>query len=336
MEHSIRSEIGRSLRGTGRFARWVALCLLGIYLLSGVYSISPNETGVLQRFGRVLEADISPGIHWAFPWPVDRVSRVPVRESRRVSVDDFFEGGEHAEPFRRLTGLAPACVTGDNNIVTVNCAIQYLISDPAAYLFGVARVEEAFHDLAAAAVLHCIARMPVDEILTYGKTRIERFIKEHLQERLDAIGAGIAVSFVELRDVRAPRAVQSYFDDVINSKIDKRNRVATAESYRNEQIPHAHARADRTVQEARAHAQRAVAEAEGNASRFLSQLEEYQKDPDTTRRRLFLEFAARIHPRLEGTIVVEEGGQPVRLLQRQSPAIPRRPAPARPASRWRN
>ncbi len=315
MERSLKSDARESLLGTGRFARAVGLCLLGGYLVSGIYSVSPNEIGVVQRFGRMVAGDVRPGIHWAFPWPIDTISRVPVREIRRVSLDDFSEGGTHAEAFTRLTGLAPGCLTGDNNIVTLNCVIQYAITGPAEYLFHVARAEDLFHDLAASALLECLVSMPVDEILTFNKTRIEADVKKDIQERMDRLRTGISVTFVEMRDVRAPWSVQGCFDDVIKAKLDMRNRIAMAESYRNEQLPHAHALADRMVQDAHAYTHRAVAMAEGDAHRFLSRLKEYERDPAAVRERLLLDFLGRIHPRLDRLIVVDEKGGPLRIYQ---------------------
>ena len=120
--------------------------------------------------------------------------------------------------------------------------------------------------------------MSVDEILTFGKRHIELRIKTDLQERLDILKNGLSITFVELQEVRPPEAVQSYFDDVINAQIDKKKYITTAESYYNENILKAHARANRIVQNALAYKQKVIAEATGESKRFLEQLIQARRD----------------------------------------------------------
>lgn len=313
MDDKINSEFRLSLRSTGSMIKWILAVLLVIYGLSGMYSISPNEIGVLQRFGKVVDDDVRPGGHWALPWPIDKINRVPVKSAQHIVVDDFYEQGNNAELFYRWTGLNSNCLTGDNNIVTLNCVIQYTVAKPRLYLFNVdrERIDIILRSLACNTIIHCLAQLSVDEVLTYGKKQIENYIRKNLQERLDDLKCGINVTYIELKDVRPPSIVQHYFDDVINAKMDKRKAISKAESYKNERLPAANAQATRLKEDAEAYKNTVSAEAIGESQRFLAQLSEYKKDPNITRRRLYLDFISTMFPNLDKQIIVD--GKPISL-----------------------
>ena len=278
-----------------------------LYILSGIYAVSPNEVGVLQRFGRMIDTHVMPGIHFAFPWPIDRVDKVQIRKIHRIILDDFSENSHIARIFKDLTELDSYCITGDNNVVNLICVLQYTIERPADYLFHVQDNAQVLRNILSSNMIHTLASMPVDEILTYGKRAIEHRIKGDLKKRLDAIQTGLDITFVELREVRPSSVVQSYFDDVINAQIDKKQMITAAESYRNEQVLKARAQANRMIQEAAAYRQRVVAEATGETRRFLEQLDQADKDMPTTRKQLYIQFVNEIWPTIDSKYVVEPG-----------------------------
>jgi len=292
MEHRLYSSIIGSLRSSKRFIYYVILILAVLYLLSGVYSVSQNEIGVLQRFGRVINKGVMPGIHTAFPWPIDKVDKVPVRIMKRISIDDFsqeYSPGSIPALFYEFTGLSSYCITGDNNIVNFSCALQYSIADPVRYLFYIRNSENVLHSVISNAIIHCLSRLPVDEVLTYGKREIEIYIKNRVQEVLNNINCGLNISFVELKKVSPPAEVQKYFDDVINSKIDKKKVISKAESYWNEKMPEVSAQANQMIEEARSYKNEVIAKAEGDSQRFLDILNRYKKSKGLTRKRFYLE-----------------------------------------------
>jgi len=315
MDQSVKSEFQKSLTKTKVFLKWVGLGLILLYLFSGIYSISSNEIGVLQRFGKVLEKDVRPGIHFGLPWPIDRINRVPVKKVETILIDDFYEKGDNAALFLTYTGLTRHCVTGDNNIVTINCVLQYTIGKPNDYIFNINRVKLALRCLATNTLLHRLSEMPVDEILTYGKKEIENSVKLELQTKLDKIQSGINITFVELKDVRPPLIVQNAFDDVINAKIDKRKMISRAESYQNEKIPGANGQAARLVHGAEAYKKGVIARAKGETGRFLKQLAEYRKNPEVTRQRLRRELINKTLPLVEKKIIVDKDSINLKFIQ---------------------
>jgi len=304
IEESFRHALGASRR----FIRWIVLMGVVAYALSGIYSVKPNEQAVHQQFGRIVNPRVLPGIHYRLPWPIDRVDKVPIRTVHRLEIDDFQPGDDPrtaAGVFRMMTQLDSFCVTGDNNVVNVGCAIQYTISDPAAFMFRPAAPETILRAVACNSMLHCLSGMEVDKALTVSHQQIGDAIHKQTNHRLDELGVGLTVMAVDLLPVRPPQAVKSYFDDVVNAQIDNRKMVNQAEADRNERVSRADVEATRIVEEAKGAKATAVARAEGDASRFTQRLEEYKNSPAITRRRLWLDFAKEVLAKIQRKYVVE-------------------------------
>lgn len=314
--------MGGQLRSAGRMALnlflVIAVLLAALYLGSGIYSIENNEVGVLQRFGEIIDAGVQPGIHYAFPWPVDQVSKVPFPKVERIHIKDFSQDFLFGEglSFSSLTGLGTYCATGDNNLVNLECVIQYEVRDPRCYLFNLgesvetseASVRRFLIEMACNTVLHCLSHMAVDDVFTNWE-RIVTYVKAELQGRLDAIDSGLAVTFVEITGLRPPPRVSESFDDVINAKIDREKLVNEANSYRNQEIPAARGRADRLRSEAEGYRNEVVNNARGEAQRFLEQFGEYRKDKALTRYRLYMETLQEVFAAVGRLDIVDTSGE---------------------------
>lgn len=287
-----------------RIVRYVVLILIILYLCSGFYSISQSELGVLQRFGRIINKNVKPGIHYALPWPIDRVDKVPVKIVKRIVIDDFIHNEDkksRSYKFYELSGLSSYCITGDNNIIEISCSLHFTISDPVKYLFVVKDTEQLLHEITCNAIVHCIAQFEVDEIL---KRKIIIYIKNKLQQMLDLYNTGLNISFIELKEVRPPKDVQKYFDDVINAKIDKIKMMNDAESYKNEKIPDAKGKASRIIENAKAYKKKIILEAEGEKEKFLNKLTLYMKSKKMTKEQIYFKFVKEIFPQIEKKYII--------------------------------
>ena len=256
------------------FFRVIITGLFLLYFLSGIYSVSQNEIGVHLRCGRIVNETVQPGIHYRLPWPVDRVEKVAVRQVKRMAIEEFWEvsrsKGQTLSPdsFKAATGLDSYCITGDNNLAMVSCVIQYRVLNPHEYLFCVKDPDTMLKDVACKTILHCMARMPIDEILTRGKQTVASFIRQALQEKLDRLETGISVSFVEINNISPPGRVAQYFSEVVKASIDREKNINEAQSYRNEVMPKAKADAMQALEQARGYKQEVILTAEGKTQRF--------------------------------------------------------------------
>jgi membrane protease subunit HflK len=285
------------------------LLLLGAvgYLFAGLYYVDQNQIAVLTRFERIIDGNVMPGLHYALPWPIDRRIKIPVKQVETLVIDDFAGEYEEQSPparFEQLTGLKPYCITGDNNIVTITLLIKYTVINPVDYLYGTKSGEEMMNDLVASIIIHNLATLGVDEILTFGKKKIENDVKIQLQRQLDSLNSGIGVSFVEIKEINPPKTVQQDFDDVVNAQVDKRKVINVAQSYANEVISYARSKANLIVAEAESYSNEKVLAAQGDVSRFLSRLEEYKKAPAINRSKYYLDFIQEIYPLLEEIRVI--------------------------------
>lgn len=298
-----------------RFVGWIALILVGLYFFSGFYAVSQDELGIHIRFGKIVNPVVPPGIHYRIPWPVDEIRLVRVHQVQRTHITDFRndmamieEGGAPPLSLRKIP--QPCAITGDNNLVNLDCIIQYKISDPEKYLFFHSRAERLLKDMACNRIIHCLAGMPVDTILTAGKRAIASEVKAGLQAMLEEADTGLAVVFLELKEVKAPPRVQSYFYDVINAKNDKEKAIDFAESYRNVSIPSAQARASKLIHEAEGYKNKVVTEARGDAQRFLDRLSEYSKSRSITHHRLLMETGKEIMTTINKLYLVDSTEEP--------------------------
>jgi membrane protease subunit HflK len=301
-------EMRSAIIGSKRFISYILVVLILLYVASGVYSIAQTQVGIHQRFGRIINPNVKPGIHYALPWPIEKIDKVSVMTVRRILINDFASNLERDSTpyvFYKLTGLTPNCISGDNNIVNIICAIQYSVSNPVDYLFRIKDNERLLRDIICNSIIKCLAVLQVDEILTYGKRKIENTLKTEAQQKLDSLNCGLIISFVELRDVCPPATVQGAFDDVINAKIDKKKTVSLAQSRRNEQLPQAKATATRIIENAKTYKLEKILTARGEAQRFSKQLEAYRKMKEVTKKRLYFEFAKEVFPEVDKVYIVD-------------------------------
>ena len=307
-------------RDLDRIILAVIAALFLVYLASGIFVVQANEMGVVFRFG-AKRAVVPPGIGYHWPWPIERVSKVNVKEVQRIEAG-FFIGSDSYEE------LPPYSLTGDKNIIHNHYVIQYRIADPANFLLVSARVREILYELSQATILEAVAAGEVDPLLTTGKREMELAAMDGLTDKLERIGIDIRIVGVERQSADPPNPVKNAFQDVINAREEKRTRVHEAENYRNQEIPKAKGQADAILQEARAFKFERTSSARGEAERFLKLYGRYRDAPEVTRSRLLIEMIEQVLPRTKVMVLAtDRQGRPlqIKLLQAPVPTTPQLP-----------
>jgi len=313
--------------------RNVAGALLALWLLSGFYIVSADEQAVVTRFGKIVENRVLPGPHVTWPWPVGSVYKLKVRQMQRSVI-----GGEPADTLLgRVEPLRSQFLTGDQNIINVRTVAQYSIATPADYLFHFEDVAAAVSSAVEAELGRQIAARTVDEVLTTEKVAIQETVRQRAQALIDGYGLGVVLSTVNIEQVAAPPEAADAFRDVASARADAARIVNEAEGYSNDIIPRARGEGEQLLASAEAYQQRKTNEALGDAARFTQLLQEYNKNPEVTRSRLYLEAMEQVLPRLKKTIVDEQGNLDLTIIRRNTPpatpgvpAAPPRILPARP------
>ena len=320
----------KTSRRLSYYILFLAIFLLAIYLVTGIYKIDRNETGIVLRFGKVIESSIPPGLHYSFPWPIDEVRKIPVKQIKTFMLDDFTttarERRETAgQAFANLAKIDPFCITGDKNIVSISLLFKYTVSNPVDYLFNFINPDIFLHDEAASLVLKKIASVGIDETLTTGKKLLENEIRLKLQQQLDQLKTGISVSFIEIGEISPPARIQGFFDQVVKAKVDYKKSVEDAQAYRYRVVPEARTEANQTIQRAESYKYERISKAEGEAEGFTARFVEYAKQKSINKTKIYLDSISRIFPKLKEVRVVEKtGGQiaPVKAsVLRQATAV---------------
>lgn len=285
---------------------WIlGLALLG-WLATSVFMIRTEEQGVLVRFGRVVNAGLPPGIHLKLPWPCDAVTRLKVRETKRLGLGIALAA--------QATGWTPApaeaeFLSGDNNIVHVELVLQYQISAPRDYLFGSAAPEDLLRAAAKNALLEVVGRMPVEEVLYEKRVEMQQRVQERLKSLAARYRAGVSISSVNIQRISPPPEVAAAFNDVVSAKADRFRLVEEAHGSANDIIPKAQGEAYRIERLAEAYAQEKSELASGAARRMRDVYAKYQTAPAETRSRLYLETLEQCLSKARKVVVDTSGGQ---------------------------
>jgi len=310
-----------SFRGIHFIIAGVVLLLL--YIATGIYSVQLQERAVVIAFGKHV-ATTPPGIHWNIPYPLGKVIKVRMEEIKKVEVGlrTGPTGLSHADLLREAQML-----TAGINMIDVQMSVQYQIKDPAQFLFGVsdpqldrneiprpgtARVladeglRYTVRNVAEAALREVVGSSSIDDVLTVGRSKLQQEVHDLMQNILDRYGAGVTVNLVQLQDVFPPEAVKESFHDVNNAEEDMNRLIREAEGYYNAVIPQTRGQAAQIVAKAEAYSAQKVDMAKGDALRFESQLAEYIKAPEITKKRLYLETMEHVLGKVDKTIIDSE------------------------------
>ena len=280
------------------------------WLFTGVYTVGPDEVGVVQRFGK-YDRTVQSGLNYHMPFPIETVKTPKVTEVKRIEVGFRTVGKNQYRTVERESLM----LTGDENIVDAELIVQYKIKEPINYLFNFIGPELTLREAAEASLRTVVGRHNIDEALTSGKLMIQEETKELLQSILDKYETGAQVVAVQLQDVSPPKQVIDAFKDVASAKEDKNRMINEAEGYRNDIIPKARGEAQAMIREAEGFREARIARAEGDVAKFKAILKEYSKAKDVTRERLYLEAMEEILPGIEKYIVPNgEDGNLLNLL----------------------
>jgi len=232
-------------------------------------------------------------------------------------------------------------LTDDENIVDVQFAIQYTLKGPEDYLFNNRNPDDNVLQAAETSIREVVGKSKMDFVLNQGRSEVASRVKVLMQQILDRYKTGINVTTVNLQNVQAPEQVQSAFDDAVRAGQDRERFKNEGQAYANDVVPKARGVAARLIEEANGYRQSVINTAQGDASRFRQILSEYEKAPQVTRERMYLETVQQVLSSTSKVIVDQKGGQNLLYLpldrimqlstQTQTPLETGRAVPPQPA-----
>ncbi len=249
------------------------IIFLIIWSAFGFYTIQPAEMGVVTQFGKYDRTTLQ-GLNWHLPYPIEEVQKVNVEHVRAVN-------------HRALM------LTQDENLVVIELVVQYRVKEtPEAakdYLFNVKNPDNTLLQATESALRQVVGTSKMNGVLTSERDRVAADTKKLIQEIVDRYKTGLKVISVNMQNAQPPEAVQGAFADVIKAREDEERSKNQAHAYANKVIERAKGFSDQLREESEAYKAKVIAAAVGETQRFLSILAEYEKAPEITRQRLYLE-----------------------------------------------
>ena len=278
----------------------IVLILLAVLILGmGCwYTIGEQEQAVLTTLGKA-EAITSPGLHFKIPL-IQNVEKV------NSEIHGMEIGYSDANGEMETEEKESLMITSDYNFVNVDFYVEYRVADPVQYVYASEDPEEILRNIAQSCIRNTIGSFTVDDVLTTGKQAIQSDIRQEVIDALEVHQVGLQLVNLTIQDAEPPtNDVMVAFKAVETAKQGMETAINNANRYRNEQTPQAEAEADRIRQEAEATRTERINEANAAVALFNAQYEEYVKNPEITKLRMFSESMEKVLPDLK--VVIDAG-----------------------------
>ena len=287
---------GSGGKGRAGSAGLLGLLVLGliVWAASGFYIVSEGERALVLRFGK-FQSVTSPGPHWHLPTPIEKVELVDV---------------DQVQSFQMRSTM----LTEDENIVDIELAAQYRIKNAEDFIFQVRNPVETLRQAVQSGLREAVGKQKMDFVLNEGRPQIASVTKELTQSMLDIYKSGMIITTVNLQQSQPPEQVQDAFNDAIKAREDNVRFINEAETYSNGIIPQARGEAARVTEQAAAYREQVVAESEGDAARFSQLRKEYEKAPEVTRKRMYLETVETVFSNTSKVLVDSSKGNSLMYL----------------------
>jgi len=307
----------------------ILVVVIGIFAFT--VRVNTDEVGIVLRFGEYVR-QLQPGLHFRLPYPIEEVELPKFTRINRIEIG--MRGASERGVTRAVRDVPEESLmlTGDENIVDIDFVVVWKINNAPDYLFNIQNPEGTVKDVAESAMREIVGQSDIEPILTAARAETESKVQQLIQKILDGYGAGIEVVQVQLQKVDPPAQVIDAFRDVQAARADEERLQNEAQAYANRVVPEARGEAERILQTAQGYRDRVIAEAKGEADRFEKVLQEYQKAPDVTRKRIFIETMQQVLSETDKIIIDEKSGGvvpylPLSELQKRPPPSAA-PAPA--------
>ncbi|MFV1873335.1 MAG: protease modulator HflK [Oleiphilus sp.] len=268
---ALLTDLGKILNDNKR-----ALCLIwlvvlpAIYLLSGFYSIGPEQRGILSRFGKIIDDKVLPGMHYHLPWPIETVEKIQATSVRSMALDMV----SSSEIF-----IQQELTTGDQNLLELKLVLQYTVEEPGIFRNQSHDPEQLLKEIASAEVIHYIASKPINDLLTTGRIQFQNQLKKSIQQQARMLHLGMRLTAIQIKKLKPPSSIEKTFDQASIARSEKNKMIQTQKLLRNSRLAKARGEATALRQSAQASVAEMTEKAEGHRANFLSNLAEYQANP---------------------------------------------------------
>jgi len=278
-----------------------------IFIWSSFFTISPEEVGVILRFGKFSHL-ADPGLNFKLPLGIDKLEKVPVQRQLKEEFGFRTEAVGVRTRYSQASFLDESLMlTGDLNAAEVEWIVQFRVADPYQFLFKVRDTQSTFRAMTEAVVREIVGDRTVNEVLTIGRQEISVAVQAKLQDLCNQYETGIKVDQVVLQDVNPPDRVKPSFNEVNEAQQEREKLINQAQAEFNKVIPRARGEAEKMIQEAEGYALERVNRAQGEVARFNVLFNQYRMAKEVTQQRIYLETMSKILPKVGKKLIIDEG-----------------------------
>ena len=283
----------------------VIIVVVGI-CLSGIRVVESGNVALILRFGKLVgqtqeEQVHEPGLLLAFPYIIDEVITVPTGSVMEQQVNTYYTDGCYS------TADGYYVLTGDQSVAVLSASVKYAISDPVSYALKVSDIPAVINACVSTAMLNQAAGSDVDDLLTGGKDQFASAVMEQAQEKLQLANVGISLTTVELTHVAMPEEVREIYNQVTSASVTAATTLEKSQNVANSRISNAKEQATTTIAEAKSDKAVKVATANSAQSEFWGLVEEYNRNPEVVRTRLYTQKVTEMMEKIGTVKIVEDG-----------------------------
>ena len=333
--------LSEALRSSFFIVKLVMIILMGVFLCSGFFIVAPQQRAIILRLGAPLHegagALLGPGLHWAFPPPIDEVVKIPFTEIQTVKST---VGWYAVTPEQEASGQEPPAgpslnpsvdgyvITADGYVLHTRATLYYRVEDPIKYEFDFTSASNAVQNALDNALLFAASRFTVDDVLTRQVTKFRETVQNRVTELVQKENLGIAVEQCEVKSI-PPRFLKGAFDAVAAALSGAENTRNSALSEANRISGKAIVDAATITNAAQNERVRLVTSVKAEADRFDKILPEYNRNPRLIANILLSQKIAQVLTNVQDKIYLPERADgEKRELRLQLSREPQAPKPA--------
>jgi membrane protease subunit HflK len=331
--------LAEALRSSFSIIKFVMVFLVLLFLGSGFFTVGPQQRAIILRLGRPVgegeKALLGPGLHWAFPYPIDEVKKIAITEIQRISST---VGWYATTTVQELAGTEPPpgaslkpgvdgyVLTADGNIVHTRAALYYRISDPIGFVFDFANTTNMIQHALDNALVCSAARFRVDDILTRDIAGFRDAVRRRASDLVEAQKVGIVVEQCDVQS-RPPRWLTDAFNRVLQAEVMRSKVLEEARSYENQVLSKASADAASRLNAAETDRATLIKSVGADMERFMKLLPQYRANPGLFEQQWLTEAIAKVLTSAQDKIFLPERAdgkaRELRLLFNREPQKPK-------------
>lgn len=293
---------------------WIVLLQMGLLFLStSLVVVEAPEEAVLERWGHPVEGRevLGPGLHFKWPWPIDKVYRFRSHEVQTVLVGYEIDPVMDAQPVmvwarahhkedNMLVASRERTVLSDSlsheteqvvpvNLLAVNIPVQFRIKNLHDWVYGHSDASNLLAQVANREGTRFLVNIDVEQFMAGGRLAAASELRELIQKRADENRLGVEVVYVGLMGVHPPVKVAPDYEAVVGALQDKQSNTLAAQAYWAQKLPRAHAEASNTVYRAQGESVAKINTAAAEAAQYTNQIIAYNASPSVYMQRSYLE-----------------------------------------------